>query len=87
MRRLCVARWLRAWFLIFLVAGQVLLELIAMAAARIVHRAVLISPIGIGGWRILRVTVSIAFLIGILIGSHCGLLARAARLAGWRRGR
>jgi hypothetical protein len=56
----------------------VFLELVTMAAPRIVHRALLISLIRIGRRRILCVPVSIAFLIRILIGSHFGLLAAAS---------
>ena len=74
MRRLCVAR-LRARLLIFLVARQVFLEFVTLAATRIVHRAIPISLYWIGGRRILRVPVSVLFLVRILIGSHGGLLA------------
>jgi len=87
MRRLCVAR-LRARLLIFLVARQVFLEFVTLAATRIVHRAIPISLYWIGGRRILRVPVSVLFLVRILIGSHGGLLAaRGAAPSAVRTGR
>jgi len=87
MRRLCVAR-LRARLLIFLVARQVFLEFVTLAATRIVHRATPIPLYRIGGRRILRVPVSVLFLVRILIGSHGGLLAaRGAAPSAVRTGR
>jgi hypothetical protein len=59
----------------------VLLELVTVAATWIIHRAILMMVNRIGGRRILRVPVSVSFLIRILIGSHGGLLAGEPRCA------
>jgi hypothetical protein len=52
-----------------------LLELVTMPASGVVHRTLVRRLVRIGWRRILCVPVSVSFLVGILIVSHCDLLA------------
>jgi hypothetical protein len=56
-------------------ARQMLLELVTMPASGVVHRTLVRRLVRIGWRRILCVPVSVSFLVGILIVSHCDLLA------------